>query len=124
MVFLKKELGRIYRHQRTRRRIIGTNERPRVCVHRSLSNFYVQVINDASRKVLFGLSTLTKDVRTKIKNGGNVDAAARLGEIFAPPAKKKRITKNFFFHPRFFFCGRGGRSSPQDGVGRKHSRRS
>ena len=105
MVLLKKELGRIYRHQRTRRRIIGTNERPRACVHRSLNNFYVQVIDDVSRKVLFGLSTLTKDVRTKIKNGGNVDAAARLGEIFAAEAKKKGITKICFDRGGYLYHG-------------------
>ena len=47
MVLLRKEVGRIYRHQRMRRKIIGNSERPRVCVHRSLNNFYVQVIDDA-----------------------------------------------------------------------------
>lgn len=96
MVILKKELGRIYRHRRIRTKVVGTTVRPRVCVHRSLNNFYVQVIDDVSRKVLFGVSTLTKDVRSKIKNGGNVDAAARLGEIFAAEAKKKGITKISF----------------------------
>ncbi len=105
MVLLKKELGRIYRHNRIRRKVVGTNVRPRVCVHRSLNNFYVQVIDDVSRKVLFGLSTLTKDVRSKIKNGGNVDAAARLGEIFAIEAGKKGIKKVCFDRGGYLYHG-------------------
>lgn len=105
MVLARKELGRVYRHQRTRGRLIGTSERPRVCVHRSLNNFYVQVVDDVSRNVLFGLSTLTKDVRAKIKNGGNVDAAARLGEIFAAEARKKGINKICFDRGGYLYHG-------------------
>lgn len=106
MVLLRKELGRIYRHNRIRQKSIGTNERPRVCVHRSIKNFYVQAIDDMQGKVLFGFSTLAKEVRKKVKDGGNVDAAAYLGEVFAAEAKKKGIKKICFDRGGYLYHGR------------------
>ncbi len=106
MVILRKELGRIYRHKRIRQRLNGTSDRPRVCVHRSIKNFYVQVIDDANAKIIFGLSTLTKEVRNKLKDGGNVDAAAYLGEVFATEAKKKGIKKICFDRSGYLYHGR------------------
>ena len=88
-----KELKRVYRHQRTRKKVVGTTEQPRLCVHRSLKNFFVQVVDDSSGKVLFGMSTLNKEVRGKIKNGGNIDAASLLGESFAA---EKRNQESMF----------------------------
>lgn len=106
MALLKKELGRIYRHRRTRKRLVGTSQQPRVCVHRSIKNFYVQAIDDSSGKVLLGISTLTKPVRSKLKdNGGNVGAAAYLGEVFAAEAKKKGITKISFDRGGYLYHG-------------------
>ncbi|MBI5150642.1 MAG: 50S ribosomal protein L18 [Candidatus Omnitrophica bacterium] len=106
MTLLKKELGRIYRHRRIRKQITGTSVRPRVCVHRSLKNFYVQVIDDTSGKVLLGMSTLAKPVRSQLKSsGGNANAAAYLGEIFAAEAKKKGIFKISFDRGGYLYHG-------------------
>ena len=57
------ETKRIYRHQRIRRHLAGTMERPRLCIHRSLKNFSASLIDDISRKVLMGMTTLAKEVK-------------------------------------------------------------
>jgi large subunit ribosomal protein L18 len=57
-----KEVKRVYRHLRVRRQSSGNIERPRLCVHRSLKNFSASLIDDSTRKVLMGMSTLAKDV--------------------------------------------------------------
>ncbi|MCB9757234.1 MAG: hypothetical protein H6753_02275, partial [Candidatus Omnitrophica bacterium] len=49
------EVRRQARHQRVRKDIRGTSERPRLCVHRSLNNLIAQVVDDSKQKVLFGL---------------------------------------------------------------------
>lgn len=103
---IERELKRIYRHKRIRKQIVGTSERPRVCVHRSLKNLSVQVIDDSTGKILFGLSTCAKNLKSKIKDGGNVDGAAQLGDIFASEAKKKGITRVCFDRGGHLFHGR------------------
>ena len=101
-----KEKKRIHRHQRVRNKVKGTSEQPRLCVHRSLKNIFAQVIDDTAGKVLFGLSTLDKDLRKKLKDGGNVNAAAILGEAFATKAKAKGITKVCFDRGGYLYHGR------------------
>ena len=57
MIKDKKEQGRIKRHGRIRKKMIGTAERPRLAVHRSSSNIYAQVIDDTQSKTLFSFAT-------------------------------------------------------------------
>lgn len=106
MMVLKRGLARGYRHARIRKKILGTGHRPRVCVYRSLKHLYVQVIDDTMGKVLFGLSTRTKDLRSRLTNGGNVDAAAQLGELFAVQAQKKGIRKISLDRGGYLYHGR------------------
>lgn len=101
-----RELQRIYRHRRIRKKSAGTTERPRLCVHRSLKNFAAQIVNDEASKVLVGMSTLDKGIRSKLKNAGNVKAAEALGEAFASKAKEKGITKVCFDRGGFKYHGR------------------
>ncbi len=101
-----KELKRIYRHKRVTRKVKGTNERPRLCIHRSLNNIQAQLVDDRSGKVLFGLSTLDKDLRKKLKSGGNVSAATVLGEALAVKAKTKGIAKVSFDRGGYRYHGR------------------
>ena len=84
----------------------GTSGRPRVCVHRSLKNFYVQLIDDTLGKVLFGLSTREKSLAQRFKYGGNVQAASALGEAFAEMATKKGVTKICFDRGGYLYHGR------------------
>ena len=101
-----KELKRIGRHQRIRKKVAGTSDQPRLCVHRSLNNFYAQIINDNSGKVLFGMSTIEKGISKKIKYGGNINAASALGDVFAVEVQKKGFKKICFDRGGYLYHGR------------------
>lgn len=101
-----KEHKRNFRHQRIRKSISGTSERPRLCLHRSLNNLQAQIIDDTSGKIIMGKSTMAKDVRAKSKTGGNISAAALLGETLAAEAVKKGITKVSFDRGGYLYHGR------------------
>lgn len=101
-----RETQRLYRHRRIRKKSIGTTERPRLCIHRSLKNFSAQIVDDSSHKVLMGLTTLDKSIQDQQKNGGNVDAATKLGEAVAAKAKDNGITKVCFDRGGYLYHGR------------------
>ncbi len=102
----EKELKRAARHKRIRKKMNGTEEQPRLCVHRSLKNLYAQVVDDTSGKVLFGMSTLNKDVKGKMVYGGNVKSASALGEAMAAMAKTKGISRVSFDRGGYLYHGR------------------
>jgi large subunit ribosomal protein L18 len=97
---------RIRRHKRIRRKILGTEIRPRCSVSRGLANIYVQLIDDMKEKTLLSISTFDKEFRKKMPYGGNVKAAAFLGELLAQRAKKKGINKIVFDRAGFLYQGR------------------
>ena len=101
-----KEQKRIFRHQRIRERLNGTARRPRLCLHRSLNNLQAQIIDDSVGKVLMGKSTLAKEIKSKIKTGGNIGAASILGEIVAAEAIKKGIKQVAFDRGGYLYHGR------------------
>ncbi len=101
-----KEAKRIARHKRIRKHIESTVERPRLYVHRSLKNIYIQVIDDQNANTLFSLSTRSKELQEKIKYGGNVAAASMLGEAVAEVMKQKGITKIIFDRGGYLYHGR------------------
>ncbi len=100
------EVRRQARHERVRKIVAGTPLRPRLCVHRSLNNLIAQIVDDSSRKVLFGISTQNKELRSKLTTGGNVAAAAVLGEALAAKAIKEGITKVSFDRGGYLYHGR------------------
>ena len=101
-----KEHKRIGRHTRIRKKISGTSDQLRLCIHRSLTNFYAQVVDDSKGKVLFGMSTRNKSISGKVKGGGNMAAASVLGEAFAAEAQKKGIKKVCFDRGGYLYHGR------------------
>ena len=101
-----RENQRVARHARVRNKMIGTSERPRLCLHRSLKNLYAQVVNDVDGKVICGLSTLNKDIKEKVKDGGNVAAAVVLGEAVAKVVNQKGIRKVCFDRGGYMYHGR------------------
>src|SRR5262245_46223921 len=101
-----KEQRRKLRQLRIRKGIQGTTEFPRLCVHRSANNMQAQVVDDIKNKVIFGLSTLDKDLQKKLKYSGNVAAATAFGEAFALKAKEKGITKVCFDRGGYLYHGR------------------
>ena len=96
----KKERTR--RHVRVRRKISGTAERPRLCVYRSNTNLYVQIIDDVAEKTLVAASTLDKDVKTK---HANKEAAKELGTLIAKKAADKKITTVVFDRGGYIYHG-------------------
>ncbi len=97
---------RIARHGRIRKKLIGTKEKPRLCVYRGLANLQVQLIDDFSGVTLLSVSTHDKALKKKIGYGGNVKAAGLLGQITAEEARKKGITKIVFDRAGFLYHGR------------------
>ena len=76
--------------------LVGTSERPRLNVRRSLKNLFAQVIDDSKGVTLVSASSSDKDFKKKLAYGGNVKAAALLGELVAQKAKEKNITQVVF----------------------------
>jgi large subunit ribosomal protein L18 len=101
-----KEIGRFYRHNRIRHKVVGTTERPRLCVHRSLNSLQAQIINDEQGKTICGLSTLNKDLRKKVESLSKTEAATVLGEALAKTAIEKGIKKVCFDRGGYQFHGR------------------
>ena len=89
------------RHERVRTKIVGTNEVPRLCVFRSNTNIYAQIINDLEGTTLVAASSL----ENKDKNGSNVEAKL-VGESLAKKAKDAGITKVVFDRGGYLYHGR------------------
>ncbi|MGN0115119.1 MAG: 50S ribosomal protein L18 [Acutalibacteraceae bacterium] len=104
--------ARIKRHYRVRNKIVGTAERPRLCVFRSLSNIYAQIIDDTKGVTLASASTVEKAFEG---NGGNKDAARKIGNTIAERAKQAGITEVVFdrggniYHGRVMELAEGAR---------------
>ena len=102
----KKEELRLKRHKRIKMRMCGTQEKPRLVVHRSLKNISAQVIDDTVGKVLFSLSTKDKAIKLKFIKGGDLKAAILFGELFAMTAKEKGYRKVIFDRAGYLYHGR------------------
>ena len=83
-----RKFERARRHKRVRTKISGTAECPRLCVFRSNSNLYVQVIDDVNGNTLVQASTLDKEIKTK---KANKEAAKEVGILIAKRALEKNI---------------------------------
>lgn len=88
-----KKLKKAKRHQRLRRRIKGTAERPRLFIQLGHKHIRVQIIDDIKQQTLLSLATFDKAVKTQFSSAGNVNAAKMLGEILSNQAKEKSIKK-------------------------------
>jgi large subunit ribosomal protein L18 len=69
-----------------RKNVFGTPERPRLSVYRSSKHIYAQVIDDHDGKTLASASSTVEGVRGDLKNGGNIEAAKRVGKAIAQKA--------------------------------------
>ena len=93
---------RVRIHDRIRRKVAGTEERPRLAVFRSLKHIYAQVIDDAQGVTLAAASTLEGDK----KGGGDKDAAATVGKLVAQRAIEKGVKDVVFDRGGFIYHGR------------------
>jgi large subunit ribosomal protein L18 len=97
---------RLARHRRVRRTLSGTPEKPRLCVFKSLKNMSAQLIDDVSGTTLAAASTLEKDIKAKVKNGGNIEAAGLVGEAIAKKSLEKGVHEVAFDRGGFLYHGR------------------
>ena len=95
--------ARKVRHERVTEKVFGTSDCPRLCVFRSNTNIYAQIINDENGSTLVSASSLDKDL--KIKNL-NVEAATKVGESLAKKAKKAGIKTVVFDRGGYKYHGR------------------
>jgi large subunit ribosomal protein L18 len=94
------------KHERVRKKISGTPERPRLCVYRSLSHIYAQIIDDSQGVTLASASTLDKEIKEKVAFGGNVGSATEVGTLVAKRALEKGIETVVFDRGGYIFHGR------------------
>lgn len=99
-----KGLARLRRKERTRKKIQGSEARPRLSVCRSLKHLTAQLIDDGRGVTLWGLSSLSKDF--KGKSGGNVDGAKAFGRLFGEKARQKNFSRVVFDRGGFLYHGR------------------
>ena len=95
--------ARLHRHRRVRGKISGTAQRPRLNVFRSTNHIYAQVIDDVQGVTLAAASTLDKEFSG---NGGNKEAARKVGQMIAQRAAEKGITEVVFDRGGYIFHGR------------------
>jgi len=91
-------------HQRIRRKVKGSTDRPRLAIYRSLNHIYAQVIDDREGQTLVSASTTEKDLRGN--TGGNLDAARRIGQAIAERAIAKGIEQVVFDRGGYLYHGR------------------
>ena len=103
---IDKNAIRRRKHLRVRKTVSGTTERPRLCVYRSNSHIYAQVIDDTTGNTLAAASSLDKDVKSQVQNGGNIEAAKEVGKLIAQRAQDKKITEVVFDRGGYIYHGR------------------
>lgn len=93
------------RHGRVRNKISGSEQRPRLCVYRSLNNVYAQIINDDLGETITTASSLSPELKGKV-SGGNKEAAAAVGKLIAAKAQEKGVKKIVFDRAGYIYHGR------------------
>ena len=94
------------KHWRTRNKIKGTAERPRLAVFRSTQHIYAQIIDDTVGKTLVSASTLQKDVKAELEQTNTVAAAAYLGTVIGKKAVEAGIEEVVFDRGGFVYHGK------------------
>lgn len=101
-----KNKARLKRHLRVRKKIEGTANRPRLNVYRSAKHIYAQLIDDVAGVTLASASTVDKELSESIGNGGNVEAARKVGELIAKRAESKGVKNVVFDRGGYLYHGR------------------
>lgn len=101
-----KNKARHKRHLRVRKKISGTQDRPRLNIFRSSKHMYAQLIDDVNGVTLASASTQDKELKDQIENGGNIDAAQKVGALVAQRAKEKGISGVVFDRGGYLYHGR------------------
>lgn len=103
---LTRRVSRLARHERVRKNLAGTTERPRFNVFRSKANMYVQVVDDENGVTIASASTLDKEIKGSVSNASNVEAAKKVGELAAKRAIEKGVKAVVFDRGGYLYHGR------------------
>jgi large subunit ribosomal protein L18 len=106
MARFARDEARARRRDRVRRRVRGTDERPRLSVFRSDRHLYVQVVTDTSNRTLLAVSTLSPELKEQLKKTADVSAAKQVGLLAARRCQEKGITRVVFDRNGFLYHGR------------------
>lgn len=98
--------ARIRRHERVRKHLAGTSQRPRLSVYRSLVGIYVQIIDDQSGQTLVSASTIDQELRSQVKGLKKAEQAKLVGKAVAERAVSKGIKVVVFDRGGFKYSGR------------------
>ena len=101
-----KLAARLKRRQRIRRKISGSEARPRLSVFRSARHIYVQIIDDGKGQTLVAASTLSGEIKDKLSGLKKADAAKEVGKLLAAKAREKGILRVVFDRNGFIYHGR------------------
>jgi large subunit ribosomal protein L18 len=94
------------RHERLRKKIAGTSERPRLLVRRTLHHIYATLVDDGSGHTLAAASTVDKSVAEGLSSKTNTDAAKAVGSAIAAKAKAAGISEVVFDRGGYKYHGR------------------
>ena len=97
---------RVIRHERVRKKISGTPERPRLCVYRSNAHIYAQIIDDTKGNTLFAASTAEKEIAAQITELDKKGAAELVGKTIAQRAVAGGVTEVVFDRGGYLYTGR------------------
>ena len=103
---IDKNKDRVIRHQRVRKKVSGTAERPRLSVYRSLNHIYTQLIDDVKGVTLCSASTMEKEIASKVVKMTKTEAAALVGETIGQRAIKAGIKEIVFDRGGYIYTGR------------------
>jgi len=103
---LSKDAHRRRVHARVRTRLVGTPERPRLNVYRSVAHIYAQVIDDRGGRTIVSASSVDKETKKNLKGGGNIASAKAVGKVIADRAKAAGVTQVVFDRGGYKYHGR------------------
>ena len=101
-----REDNREKRHKRIRKKVVGTQERLRLSVYRSLNHIYAQIIDDMKGSTLVSASSLDSPVKELSQHKGNIATAKEVGGLLAKRATEKGIKKIVFDRGGYLYHGR------------------
>ena len=103
---MSKDAHRRRVHARVRTRLVGTPERPRLNVYRSVAHIYAQMIDDRNGRTIVSASSVDKETKKGLKGGGNIASAKAVGKIIAERAKAAGVTQVVFDRGGYKYHGR------------------
>lgn len=98
--------ARVRRHKRVRRKVHGTQERPRLSVYRSLTHIYAQLVDDDQGRTMVAASDVEPDARKQVNGKKKTEVAKLVGETLAKRAQEQGISSVVFDRGGYQFHGR------------------